>query len=98
MNDFQEKLLEVYRSFQELCKIHDIHYYAYGGTLIGAIRHHGFIPWDDDIDVLMKRPDYEKFCSLRGKVDGHYDIMTEDEDNYWLLSLAEKSMISGHIV
>ncbi len=89
MNDFQEKLLEVYRSFQELCKIHDIHYYAYGGTLIGAIRHHGFIPWDDDIDVLMKRPDYEKFCSLRGKVDGHYDIMTEDEDNYWLLSLAK---------
>ena len=52
--------LEILDAFAELCKRNSIYFTLGGGTLLGAIRHHGFIPWDDDIDVMMPRPDYER--------------------------------------
>lgn len=60
-NHIQKKLLEVFIEFDKICKKHDLHYYAIGGTCLGAVRHQGFIPWDDDIDVAMPRNEYEKF-------------------------------------
>lgn len=86
---FKKKLLETFHAFDNFCKQHEIPYYAAYGTLIGTVRHHGLIPWDDDIDVFMKRKDYDRFCAFRGKVGGHYDIMDINDDNYWLLSLAK---------
>ena len=53
--------LEVYREIVKICDRHDLRYYVTDGTLIGAVRHKGFIPWDDDFDMSMPRPDYEKF-------------------------------------
>lgn len=59
--------LENMRIFSELCDRHGLRYYLVGGTMLGAIRHHGFIPWDDDMDVGMPRPDYERFIEIARK-------------------------------
>ena len=53
--------LEVLEVLKEICAKHNILFFAGFGTLIGAVRHKGFIPWDDDIDVTMKRSDYMRF-------------------------------------
>jgi len=55
--------IEVLDHFDRYCKEHLLTYYLCAGTLLGAIRHHGYIPWDDDIDVMMPRGDYEKLLN-----------------------------------
>lgn len=64
LSDLQLKLLEMLKWFDGFCRENDLRYYAVGGTLLGAVRHGGFIPWDDDIDLALPRPDYERLGRL----------------------------------
>jgi lipopolysaccharide cholinephosphotransferase len=73
--------LDLLSEFQRVCKKHNLTYFADAGTLIGAIRHKGFIPWDDDIDVIMMREDYEKLCQVAETEFKHpYFFQTEYTD------------------
>lgn len=66
----QSKLLEIMDFVHGVCEKESIEYSLSGGTMLGAVRHGGFIPWDDDMDIVMKRGEYERFCAVIG---GHTD-------------------------
>ena len=64
MNDLQKKILDIFKAVAKICKDHDITYYAIGGTAIGAVRHQGFIPWDDDLDIAIPIEQYDRFIEI----------------------------------
>ena len=79
----QDKILSILKEFINICEENNLTYYALGGTLLGAVRHQGFIPWDDDIDIGMPREDYEKFKKIASNVlPENYKFLNEDILNY----------------
>lgn len=78
----QLKELEILKVFQNICRRHGLRYFAIGGTCLGAVRHKGFIPWDDDIDVAMPYEDYLEFQRI---------AETDLPDNYGILSPLQKT-------
>lgn len=64
LNETQRELLHMLKEFEDICREHGINYTLAGGTLIGAVRHGGFLPWDDDLDVYMTRDNWEKLLDV----------------------------------
>ncbi len=95
MNELQSKILEIFKEFDRICRDNDLKYFAIGGTCIGAIRHKGFIPWDDDLDVAMPLEDYNRFrevapSSLAPQYQIH-DYEEHEKCGYQFLKLFDRN-------
>lgn len=82
LSDIQAQSLEILQTVHDFCVAKDIKYSLAYGTLIGAIRHKGFIPWDDDIDIIMPRPDYERFVASFAAPG--LGVLCEKDKDYYL--------------
>ncbi|MGN0538268.1 MAG: phosphorylcholine transferase LicD [Candidatus Fimenecus sp.] len=97
--DFLPKLhscqLIIAREIKRICEENNIKYFMIAGTLLGAVRHKGFIPWDDDMDIGMLREDYERFIEIAKKKLGEdFFLQTTDTDAFYGLSFA-KVLLKG---
>ena len=85
-------ILGILRELISICERHGLHYYCCAGTAIGAVRHHGIIPWDDDIDVIMPRPDYDRLLEIAQQEDfGQYELITPYNNPAYPLYFAKLS-------
>jgi len=90
LNDLQAHLLKMLKWFHNYCCEHELKYYVIGGTMLGAVRHSGFIPWDDDVDVIMPRSDYEKIIKLLENPEDDYIVESpKSEDEEYLYGFAK---------
>lgn len=83
-------MLKILKEVHRICQENDIKYFLSDGTLIGAVRHNGFIPWDDDLDIGMLRADYEKFCKIApDKLGNEFVLQTNTSDSGYALQFGK---------
>ncbi|WP_297234300.1 LicD family protein [uncultured Prevotella sp.] len=90
--EWNATILDILKAFMKICKDNELTYYCCAGTAIGAVRHHGIIPWDDDIDVIMPRPDYDRLLEIAKTANfGKYEIITPYDDETYPLYFSKLS-------
>ena len=90
-NEIKGISLKILLSVTAFCEKNNLRYYLACGTLLGAIRHKGFIPWDDDIDIMMPRPDYNKF--LETYDDHEYKVLKPSEGRYYYAKVYDSNTL-----
>ena len=86
----QLKILEILEAVDNTCKEHNLRYYLTAGTMLGAVRHQGFIPWDDDADIAMPRPDYERLIvNAKDWLPKKYEMICVENDDEYPLPFAK---------
>ncbi len=90
IDELRNLQLDIMQSIHDFCSKNEIRYSISGGTLLGAVRHKGYIPWDDDIDCMMPRPDYEKFLSTFNKDNNSgLKVFSSFNDSYFFQPFAK---------
>lgn len=89
LEKIQSIILQTVQRIHDFCEEHQITYFLIGGGLIGAVRHGGPIPWDDDIDIGMPRPDYERFIRLASSIGDPYVVSTLHSDPDYIYGFAK---------
>lgn len=85
LKNLHECILDISLEIKRLCKKGNIKFFLIGGSLLGAVRHHGFIPWDDDMDIGILREDYKVFISLcKKELSPRFRLITTETKNYGL--------------
>ena len=97
LKHLQKVQIQILKDYIKICEDNNITYFVYGGTLLGTMRHKGFIPWDDDIDVIMFREDYDKLNEILEKdLDEKYrffNVLNEDTYHYTWARLTLKNTL-----
>ena len=93
----QKAMLEMLRYVSGICEKHNIPYFLSGGTLLGAVRHKGFIPWDDDLDIIFLKKDFKKLIGILSSSD-KYDLQTYQQDPFYVAPYAKLRMKNTEIV
>lgn len=92
LKEIQDMSLDILLDVHDFCMKNGIKYSMSGGTLLGAVRHKGFIPWDDDVDLFMLRPDYDRFVSIYESP--RYKLMSMEKDKWYCLPFAHVADIT----
>lgn len=86
----QMRILGILCEVDKICRQHDLKYWLCSGTLLGAVRHGGFIPWDDDIDIEMPMGDYKKFLKIApSELSGNFVLQTDETDSGYFYTFAK---------
>lgn len=86
----QTLLLEMLKDFDAVCREHHISYQLFAGTALGAVRHHGFIPWDDDVDVILMRSEYDRLLTeAAGDFDPERYYVQRENSAHWPMQFSK---------